>query len=95
MSALYWHARWEGSLALLPRLRITTSPRFGIGFQWLTLWVHLWLWRRKKGSYFMFDLLPHLWFYRSSHGYCVHLWWLTFQWRKWIYRARSGEGVAP
>jgi hypothetical protein len=73
------------SLALLPRVRLSTGAPPGLGFAWLTAWVHIWLpdGKRFGEQYRQYELLPHVWLYWSRAVVCIHFDWL--RWRSHLY----------
>jgi hypothetical protein len=84
------------TLALLPRIRVSTGRNVGIGLGWLTIWFHVWLWTNPahRGGR-MTELLPHVWLHwRRRHGSGVHLWFLHWRLHRWFYRHPSTVGPA-
>lgn len=85
----FWQRESIRTLAVLPRIRLTTGRTVGVGFAWLTAWWHVWLWRREHDGV-MLDLLPHLWLHwHPDHGSGAHLWWLHWRWHVWFRRGQS------
>lgn len=75
------------TLALLPRLRLATGSSVGLGFQWLTAWLHVWLWhsvRSTRGR--MIELLPHVWIHWHPRGSGIHLEWVIWRTHFWFRR---------
>jgi hypothetical protein len=83
-----WERSDLRSLSLLPRLRLATGSSVGLGFQFLTTWLHVWLWRTepvRQGR--MIELLPHVWIHwHRRWGAGVHLQWIVWRTHFWFYQ---------
>jgi hypothetical protein len=76
------------TVEFLPRLRLTLSSNIGLGFGWLTLWIHLWLWgTRLDPSYCrQIEVFPRIMLYADNKFGGVHLQWLRARCHFWLWR---------
>lgn len=80
-----WQRSTIATVALLPRVRLSTGHYIGFGFGWLTAWFHVWVWEtRKPHTGVTLDLLPHVWLHWSEDGSGVHLWWMHWTCHRWF-----------
>jgi hypothetical protein len=79
------------TIALLPRIRLTVGSSVGLGFQWLTCWLHVWLWDGVRRDS-MIELTPHVWLYLNPrHGVYLHLQWLKSHKTWHVYKRQTTE----
>jgi len=81
------------SLVLLPRIRLATGSAVGLGFSWLTAWLHVWLWgqnRPTKSHGRLIEVLPYVWIHwHREYGAGVHLQWILWRAHFWFWRKES------